>query len=349
MNDTSSMKPFLELTRAVPLPAEWPRTTAEQRHDDLLDWHRTRQARSTRPLRLIALVDGALDDTMLEAARARSIAWQSLYPDTILEASRPEIGPYLLDLTPDVDASHRMMLDLLNACGESDLVVWLATGHSVSELAAYLHPLAEATLPDTRQALLRYYDPSILQNLLPILTLEQRRELLAAFVELRYRFDPWEAVAGEELGPLPAPAATPIAFTHAQYEALAREGFAETLYFQLREEFLPPMSAVPSRWGIRYVKDLVARASAQHGLVNENDLAYFVLLGMNVHPAFDAYPAIAAKIAARRDDPRPLSATLDDIDAEVWADLLDRHPLAPYATERQPTTTAAAGALPAAR
>jgi hypothetical protein len=70
---------------------------------------------------------------------------------------------------------------------------------------------------------------------------------------------------------------------------------------------------------------------------------------MNVHPAFDAYPAIAAKIAARRDDPRPLSATLDDIDAEVWADLLDRHPLAPYATERQPTTTAAAGALPAAR
>lgn len=346
MNDAASMKLFRDLARALPLPTQWPRTTAAQRHDDLRDWHRTRQVEHTRPLRLIALVDGALDDTMLDAARARSIAWQSLYPDTMLEASRPEMGPLLLDLTEDDDASRGMMLDLLNAGGESDLVVWLKTSHSVSELAAYLHPLAEATLPDTRQALLRYYDPSVLQNLLPVLTPAQRGELLAAFVELRFRFDPWEAVAGEEKGPLPMPAATPIVFTDAQYDALAREGFAETLYFQLRDEFLPPVSAVPDRWGIRYVKDLVARAREQHGLANENDLAYFVLVGMNVHPAFDAYPAIAGKIAARGDDPPPLSSTLDDVDTQVWAELLDGHPLAGYAAERQPATMAAEDARP---
>jgi len=346
MNDAASMKPFRDLTRALPLPAQWPRTSAAQRHDDLRDWHRTRQTGHTRPLRLIALVDGALDDTMLDAARARGLAWQSLYPDTMLEASRPEIGPFLLDLSADDEASHAMMLDLLNAGGESDLVVWLATGHAVSELAAYLHPLAEVTLPDTRQALLRYYDPSVLENLLPILTPAQRRELLAAFVELRYRFDPWEAVAGDERGPLPAPAATPIVFTGAQYDALASEGFAETLYFQLRDEFLPPMSAVPDRWGVRYVKDLVARARSRHGLVNENDLAYFVLVGMNVHPAFDVHPAIAGKIAARGDNAPPLSESLGDVDTEVWTELLDGHPLAGYAAERQPATMAAVGVLP---
>ncbi|KML49944.1 hypothetical protein VL15_27255 [Burkholderia cepacia] len=335
MKSAASMKPFHDLTRALPLPAQWPRTTAVQRHDGLRDWHRTQQAAHTRPLRLLALVDGALDDTMLGAARAQGIAWQSLYPAAMLEASRPEIGPFLLDLSADDDASRATMLDLLNAGGESDLVVWLATGHALPEFAAYLHPLAEATLPDTRQALLRYYDPSILEILVPVLTPVQRRELLAAFVELRYRFDPWEAVAGEEHGPLPAPAATPIVFTDAQYDALAREGFAETLYFQLRDEFLPPMSAVPDRWGIRYVKDLVARARERYGFANENDLAYFVLVGMNVHPAFDLHPAIADKIAARGDDPPPLSDTLAAVDEAVWTELLDGHPLAGYAAERQ--------------
>jgi len=346
MNDAASMKPFRDLTRALPLPARWPSTTAAQRHDDLREWHCTRQAAETRALRLLALVDGALDDTMLDAARSRGIAWQSLYPDTMLEASRPEIGPFLLDLTVNDDASRATMLDLLNAGSDSDLVVWLATGHALPELAAYLHPLAEATLPDTRQALLRYYDPSILENLVLILTPTQRRELLATFVELRYRFDPWESIVGEENGPLPSAAATPIVFTEAQYDALAREGFAETLYFQLRDEFLPPMSAVPDRWGIRYVKDLVARARSRHGLVNENDLAYFVLIGMNVHPAFDAHPEIAGKIAARGEDSPPLSETLGDVDAEVWAELLDGHPLADYAAERQPATMAAVGTPP---
>lgn len=346
MTSAASMKPFHDLTRALPLPAQWPRTTVAQRHDDLRDWHRTRQAAETRALRLLALVDGALDDTMLDAARARGIAWQSLYPDTMLEASRPEIGPFLLDLTADDDASRATMLDLLNAGSDSDLVVWLATGHALPALAAYLHPLAEATLPDTRQALLRYYDPSILENLVPILTPAQRRELLATFVELRYRFDPWESIVGEEKGPLPTAAATPIVFTEAQYDALAREGFAETLYFQLHDEFLPPMSAVPDRWGIRYVKDLVARARSRHGLVNENDLAYFVLIGMNVHPAFDAHPAIAGKIAARGEAPPPMSSTLADVDADVWATLLDAHPLAGYAGESRDAEAIAADASP---
>ncbi|MDR0241491.1 MAG: DUF4123 domain-containing protein [Burkholderia sp.] len=340
MTSAASMKPFHDLTRGLPLPAQWPRTTAAQRHDDLRDWHRTRQAAETRALRLLALVDGALDDTVLDVARARGIAWHSLYPDTMLEASRPEIGPFLLDLTAEDDATRTTMLDLLNAGDDSDLVVWLATGHALPELAAYLHPLAEATLPDARQALLRYYDPSILENLLPILTPAQRRELLATFVELRYRFDPWESIVGDEKGPLPAAAATPIVFTDAQYDALAREGFAETLYFQLHDEFLPPMSAVPDRWGIRYVKDLVARARERHGLANENDLAYFVLVGMNVHPAFDVHPAIAGKIAARGEAPPPLSETLTDVDKDVWAELLDGHPLAGYAAEREQAVVA---------
>jgi hypothetical protein len=74
MNDAASMKPFRDLTRALPLPAQRPRTSTAQRHDDLCDWHRTRQAGHTRPLRLIALVDGALDDTMLDAARVRGLA-----------------------------------------------------------------------------------------------------------------------------------------------------------------------------------------------------------------------------------------------------------------------------------
>ncbi|MGP8472467.1 hypothetical protein [Burkholderia sp. PR2] len=65
MSDAASMKLFRDLARALPLPTQWPRTTAEQRHDDLRDWHRARRIEHTGPLRLIALVDGALDDTML--------------------------------------------------------------------------------------------------------------------------------------------------------------------------------------------------------------------------------------------------------------------------------------------
>ena len=35
MKSAASMKPFHDLTRALPLPAQWPRTTAAQRHDGL--------------------------------------------------------------------------------------------------------------------------------------------------------------------------------------------------------------------------------------------------------------------------------------------------------------------------
>lgn len=52
------------------------------------------------------------------------------------------------------------------------------------------------------------------------------------------------------------------------------------------------------------------------------------------------------KIAARGEDAPPLSETLGDVDAQVWAELLDGHPLAGCAAERQPATMAAVGTRP---
>ncbi|CAB3793435.1 hypothetical protein LMG28688_03725 [Paraburkholderia caffeinitolerans] len=213
-----------------------------QRFAELIHWYGGLRAQRDVPPRLYALVDGALCEDMLHLVEARGADWGCLYSEAMLEAASPAVGPYLIELTPE-DASHAaLMRALLRHSEHADLVLWVASTVPLARLCAYFHQYAEVELPDRREALLRYYDPMILETLLAAFTAEQRDHFLAPFHELRYWHDDWKTINGGAYAELPTPISERIVLTSDQQERLAMATLAESIYFELRKDLLPPLS-----------------------------------------------------------------------------------------------------------
>ena len=293
-----------------------------QRFAELLQWYETLRKGSDDSLRIYALVDGALNEGIFRLVTQREASWRSLYPETMLEAASPAVGPYLVALKPEEPEHAALMKSLLRHTQDIDVALWIISSRPLAELSAYLHQYAEVGLPDRRRALFRYYDPSILEVLLRVLTPEERAHFLAPFIELRYWRDGWQAVPGSDLGVLPPVPEDGWTLTAEQHEKLAAGCLAETLYFEIRKELLPPMSGVDSRVGIRHVRNLLERAVDRHHLKNHDDLTAFALVGLNVNPAFDDHPIIAAKLDPQQRSKESLSNVFSTVDEAVWAQLL---------------------------
>ena len=289
---------------------------------ELVSWLQLLNAAQPPTYHLYALVDGALDPSILGEAERSHAEWRGLYPEKMLESRTPEMGPFLVALTPG-DAGHdAFMHSLLERSQGLDLVIWVASRQPIDVLAAHGHAYAEVKLPDGRSALLRHYDPSILEILVPMFDARQRADFLAAAREYRYWRAGWQSIAGTDAVTVPEAPADWITLTPAQFELLSNESFAETLYQRLRDELMPPANAMDSQDSIRAIRALLARAVQTHGLNNQSDLAYFSLIGLNVHPWFDLHEVIAKVLAEQRGRDVPLAKKLADVDASVWDALL---------------------------
>lgn len=297
-----------------------------QRFAELAHWYEALRAEHEVPPRLYALVDGALSEDMLRLVEARGADWGCLYPEAMLEAASPAVGPYLIELMPE-DTSHAaLMRALLRHSEHVDLVLWIASTVPLARLCAYLHQYAEVELPDRREALLRYYDPMILETLLTAFTAEQRDQFLAPFHELRYWRDEWKTVYGGAYVELPSTIPKRIVLTTDQQERLAMATLAESLYFEIRGDLLPPMSDVSSRVCIDHVRGLLDRAMGQHLIKKQNELTLFTLVGLNVNQAFDAHPSIATQLDPKQRLNTPLQQVFSSVPSNVWDELLQSVP-----------------------
>lgn len=299
---------------------------ASQQFDDICEWYKSIQSESEHTYHLYAIVDGVLDQSLLSEVQQKHVVWRGLYPDSMLESNSPATGPFLVALTPDRAEHAEVMKTLLQRGQEVDLVLWAVSGHSLPTLATHLHGYAEVTLPDRSAALLRYYDPSILEVLVRMFTPEQLKHFLAPIQQYRYWRAGWQTVAGLDEAAASQPLENYIALTGEQYELLSNESFAESLYHQLRDELLPPVAKLDGRYCVQAIRQLLARAVDRYQLKNQNDLAYFSLVGLNVHPAFDEHPKIADVLLSKADVDEPLADKLTHIDATVWNQLLDERP-----------------------
>ena len=289
---------------------------------ELVAWHGLLNAAPQPAYHLYALIDGVLDPSLLGEAERSQAEWRGLYPEKMLESRTPEMGPFLVALTPG-DADHDVfMRALLERAQALEVVVWIASRQPIDALAAHLHAYAEVKLPDGRGALLRHYDPSILEILVSMFDARQRADFLAGAREYRYWRAGWQSVAGSDAETLPEAPADWNTLTPAQFALLSNESFAETLYLRLRDELLPPANAMESRDCIQTIRTLLARATQTHGLKNQSDLAYFSLLGLNVHPSFDLHEVIAKMLDEQRDSDKPLATKLAGVDASVWDAML---------------------------
>lgn len=293
---------------------------------DLLEWQASLSKSQTPPARykLYALIDGVLDPSLFGEAQRLGIAWRGLYPEDMLESRTPAMGPLLVELEAGLHEHEAFMRLLIKRSRTLDLVVWVLSRQALDPLASHLQVYAEVRLPDGRRALLRHYDPSILEILVPMFDAQQRTDFLAGARGYRYWRDGWRDVDGADADALPSAPADSITLTPTQFELLSNESFAETLYHRVKDELLPPASTMNSLDCITTIRVLLARAAQTHGLKSESDLTYFTLLALNIHPSFDAHGAIAGALAAQIDSNAPLTAKLADIDASVWNELLGK-------------------------
>lgn len=284
---------------------------------ELVAWHASFNEKQP-DYHLYALIDGVLDPSLLGEAERSGAAWRSLYPETMLESRTPSMGPLLVAFTPGNDGHEAFMRLLLARTQTQDLVIWVASRQPLALLAAHWQAYAEVILPDGRRALLRHYDPSILQIVVPMFDAKQRADFLAGAREYRYWRAGWRSVGGNDAAVLPEPLADYITLTPAQFQLLSNESYAETLYLSLKEELLPPASAMDSHDCVVTIRALLSRAVQAHGMKNQNDLAYFALMGLNVHPSFDTYEPVAKVLAEQSKSSAPLATKLASIDGSVW-------------------------------
>jgi len=293
-----------------------------QRFSELLQWYEALRQCDGHSLRIYALIDGALDEDIFRLVNQRDIPWHGLYPQTMLEAASPECGPYLLSLSPEEPEHAALMKLLLRRTQDANLVVWVVSRQRPTKLAGYLHRYSEVGLPDGRHALFRYYDPSILETLLCVFTPEQHKQFLVSFREVRYWRDGWQTVVGTDLAVMPTVSDGAMTLTAQQQDRLTMATLAETVYHEIREQLLPPMSGVEKRVCIGHIRILLDRAVQRHLLSKRDELMLFALIGLNVDQAFDAHPAVAEKINPQQRGDTPLREVLSSLAVNVWEALL---------------------------
>jgi hypothetical protein len=293
-----------------------------ERLSELTSWLDSLNAGSDEPLSLYALVDGSLNPGVLQLVSKREAAWQCLYPDSMVESASPSIAPYLIEIRLDDQGQAALARALLRMSEHTDLVVWVASRMSLPHLTRYLQSFAEVGLADGRQALLRYYDPLILNTLLVALTPEQLGQFVAPFRALRYWRGQWVDVAGLDRDPDSLDVhIDSLKLTAEQQQRLAMATLAESVFHEIEDELLPPMSAVDSRTCIAHTRELLDRAFDRYGLRNVDDLTLFTLVGLNVSREFDSHPAIEAQLNSSGRANKPLREVFSAISPGVWEEI----------------------------
>ncbi|TWI62538.1 uncharacterized protein DUF4123 [Pseudoduganella lurida] len=132
-------------------------------------------------LSLYALVDGLQYQEYLGCALRANPARRSLLEDTP-DAPLAHAGPWLIDVTDD--SSQTSQLEQLEEALPS--VSWLITPIDIDGLTQLLQLKLQAELPDGRKALLRFYDPRVLNNLRQTMDERQHADFFVAIQEWHY-------------------------------------------------------------------------------------------------------------------------------------------------------------------
>ncbi|WP_088930410.1 DUF4123 domain-containing protein [Burkholderia multivorans] len=129
------------------------------------------QQRASLPLRLFALTDGLLYSELSGSAPMRSAESAIALLDGTPDASLADAGPWLFDY----DGADSATRDVLTRLAHGELGVnWIISAYQPRQLAGELRERLDATLPDGRTAMLRYYDARVMRYFAPALTSTER-------------------------------------------------------------------------------------------------------------------------------------------------------------------------------
>ncbi|WP_186050673.1 DUF4123 domain-containing protein [Burkholderia gladioli] len=118
------------------------------------------------PVRLFGLADGLLYSEVSGAFPNRTGESTMALLDATPDASLADAGPWMFDCER-IDSDTQAALARL-ARSEYG-VSWIVSAYQVRQLASELRQRLDATLPDGRHAMLRYYDARVMRYLAPAL------------------------------------------------------------------------------------------------------------------------------------------------------------------------------------
>ncbi|MCO5411100.1 DUF4123 domain-containing protein [Ralstonia mojiangensis] len=137
---------------------------------------RLAQLRTRNPaLRLYGLVDGFQYETHRGERLDYRHGFASLFHGTP-DSPLAHAGPWLFDVEA---AGDGVTADMARLEREAPSVTWLISGMDLHGLAQLLQLQLDARLPDGRIALVRFWDPRVLAELVNVLTAPQRETFFA--------------------------------------------------------------------------------------------------------------------------------------------------------------------------
>ncbi|WP_332112532.1 DUF4123 domain-containing protein [Burkholderia sp. IMCC1007] len=118
-------------------------------------------------MRLFALIDGLLYSEVAGTAPKRVDGSAMALLDATPDASLADAGPWLFD----VERAGTDAGSTLTKLAQSEYGVnWIVSAYQPIQLASELRDRLDATLPDGRSAMLRYYDARVMRHFAPALS-----------------------------------------------------------------------------------------------------------------------------------------------------------------------------------
>lgn len=141
------------------------------------EFEELRAARPGGSLHLLALVDCAFDEEILDNCYRRTLPPQSLYDNTALQQFGAA-APHVLTSPEGEGESLAWLTHLFTACGNKPMLSIIASRLSANGLASHMRPYLVAMRHDTVEWPVRWGDTRVLPALLAALTESQRSHFL---------------------------------------------------------------------------------------------------------------------------------------------------------------------------
>jgi hypothetical protein len=247
------------------------------------------------PGSIFAVVDAARDPDIptylstLGTADTCQCLWQG---DLFLRAD--DAAPYLVRLNPDAPLTKILLIE---GAGKGWMLP-LRTEASFEALRSHCRRFPEARLPDGRIVLFRWYDSRVLNDLLPVLDLEERRPLFGPIATLWTEDPAGELV--EHQAPAPGPAITlpiglfpirPIIMTALTNRA--ERAMDQRIAAFLRKELPERTQKIEQPRLMAWIGRMRGRA-ATHSVITERGLMKWMLLAIFIGQEFDEKPVFRA-------------------------------------------------------
>lgn len=272
--------------------------------------------------------DFAIADPAIAVHPPPGLFTERLVPNKLAQSAH--LFPTLIDLSRSSAQQLAVISDLMRDTSESaqapPFAILIKTNVGAPEVMRHWNAMQLAQPDLGRKVWLRLHDPRVLHQMLRILDPMQRKKLFGHSLAFTYRIG-GEWVTAKRDSDLHvadhacagvAPYSGPARWDWSRIEsiglvnrALNRAGFSQP--------------ALLSSGGA-LAEQLINRAAAQYGLLEQPDLIEFAARGLMTNPNFDAHPALARIIKPDPscDEETSLADRLALIEEHIWIEL--RHP-----------------------